>query len=42
MPLGINGYNDTFKAFTDFACNHPGGAKGARMVTLCNLSSCGV
>jgi len=31
MPLGINGYNDTFKAFTDFATQAKGGSTIAQI-----------
>ena len=31
MPLGINGYNDTFKAFTDFATQAKGGSTIAQV-----------
>ena len=31
MPLGINGYNDTFKAFTDFAPQAKGGSTIAQV-----------
>ena len=30
MPLGINGYNDAFKAFTDFATQAKSGSTIAR------------
>ena len=31
MPLGINGYNDAFKAFTDFATQAKGGSTIAQI-----------
>ena len=31
MPLGINGYNDAFKAFTDFATQAKSGSTIAQV-----------